>query len=202
MSDLYKNILNVQLELNVPKNQYSEYGNYYFRSCEDILEAVKPLCSKYGLLLTINDEIESCNERVYVKSTATVINIKDGEKFSVSSSAREAVSKTKFDDAQITGATITYARKNALGGLFAVDDNKDSDGLKVPEKNKEKQNKSVEKKEIKLASKSQVTFLCKLLEKNNVPISQICKNEDVKTLDELNSGKASKLINHWKKQIQ
>lgn len=124
-------LVKVQTELKSPKNQRNSFGNYNYRSCEDILEAVKPLLSEQGLLLTISDDIVEVGGRVYIKATATV---SDGENSqSVSAFAREIEDKLNkegkpsMDQAQITGSTSSYARKYALNGLFCIDDTKDAD---------------------------------------------------------------------------
>lgn len=119
-------ILNkIQKELKAPKGQRNSFGNYNYRSCEDIVEAVKPLLGK--ATLTIADEIIHIGDRYYVKATAT---LSEGEKsISVSAFARESEDKKGMDSAQITGATSSYARKYALNGLFAIDDTKDADSM-------------------------------------------------------------------------
>ena len=121
------NILSdIQSKLKAPKGQLNKFGNYNYRSCEDIVEAVKPLLAEHDLALVISDEIISVSERVYVKATASLT---DGEKvlYTASASAREPLMKKGMDEAQITGATSSYARKYALNGLFAIDDTKDAD---------------------------------------------------------------------------
>lgn len=115
----------IQCELKAPKTQMNKFGGYAYRSCEDILEAVKPLLQKYEAVLTIGDEIIAVADRIYVKATATLKG-KDGE-VSVSAYAREPASKKGSDESQITGAASSYARKYALNGLFAIDDAKDAD---------------------------------------------------------------------------
>lgn len=118
------NILNkIQRELKAPKGQRNSFGNYNYRSCEDIVEAVKPYLE--GATLIINDEIVLIGDRYYVKATASLI---DGMTISTASAfAREPLEKKGMDTAQITGATSSYARKYALNGLFAIDDTKDAD---------------------------------------------------------------------------
>jgi len=123
---IYSRISEVQWSLRVPKNQKNTFGKYNYRSCEDITEAVKPLLHKNGLSLIISDSIETIGDRVYVVATATLFDDK-GESVKASGHAREAVTKKGMDDAQITGAASSYARKYALCGLFAIDDNKDMD---------------------------------------------------------------------------
>ena len=124
----------IQAELKAPKSQRNNFGNYNYRSCEDILEAVKPLLAREGLVLTITDSIEMVGNRYYVKATATVT---DGEKqVTTSAYAREADVKKGMDDSQITGAASSYARKYTLNGLFCIDDTKDADTMDNREKPK------------------------------------------------------------------
>lgn len=125
--NLHEKLLNVQTELNAPKGQFNSFGNYNYRSCEDILEAVKPLLSKVKANVVLNDDIVVLGEFTYVKATATFIDAETGEKVSVNAFARHSIQKKGMDDSQITGATSSYARKYALNGLFCIDDNKDAD---------------------------------------------------------------------------
>lgn len=122
---LAEKLLKIQTELKAPKNQYNDFGKYNYRSAEDILEAVKPLNAKHGLLLYINDEIVEISGRFYVKATATVTT--GTERLFVEAFAREDETKRGMDGSQITGASSSYARKYALNGLYLIDDNKDSD---------------------------------------------------------------------------
>ena len=122
---LHEKLLAIQTKLKAPKGQYNSFGKYSYRSAEDILEAVKPLNAEHGVLLTITDEIKEIGGRVYVVATATV---SDGtDELKVSAFAREPENKKGMDESQITGATSSYARKYALNGLYAIDDNKDAD---------------------------------------------------------------------------
>ena len=117
----------VQNELKAPKNQRNNFGNYNYRSCEDIVESVKPLLAKQGLALFITDDIVLVGERYYVKATATIT---DGEHETTTTAfAREPLDKKGMDESQITGASSSYARKYALNGLLAIDDTKDADSL-------------------------------------------------------------------------
>ena len=120
-----KELLQIQSELKAPKGQYNSFGKYKYRSCEDILEAVKPLCVKYGVILTLSDEIVQVGERYYIKATAKLQ--KEVHNVSVTAYAREALEKKGMDDSQITGTASSYARKYALNGLFCIDDTKDAD---------------------------------------------------------------------------
>jgi hypothetical protein len=125
MNELNEKLLKIIQELNVPKSRYNSFGNYNYRSLEDIYESVKPLLAKYNLSLRMTDTIEAYGDRVYVKATAT---LSDGDNsHDVSAYAREAVNKKGMDDSQITGTASSYARKYALSGLFLLDDIKDAD---------------------------------------------------------------------------
>ena len=117
----------VQKELKAPKNQYNSFGKYNYRSCEDILQAARPLCNENGLVLTISDEIVQIGTRFYVKATSKVTEIETGESFENVAYAREDDSKKGMDSCQLTGACSSYARKYSLCGLFAIDDTKDAD---------------------------------------------------------------------------
>lgn len=130
MKNLVLKLSKIQKELKAPKNQRNNFGGYNYRSCEDILEAVKPLLD--DLVLTINDDIVSVGDRVYVKATATIT---DGvNSISNSAFARESLTKKGMDDSQITGSTSSYARKYALNGLLCIDDTKDADATNTHDK--------------------------------------------------------------------
>ncbi len=127
ISGVHKKLAEVQKRLVAPKNQFNKFGKFYYRSCEDILEGVKPLLAEVGATLTIKDEIFPCEGRIYVKATATFTDIDSMDKIENSALAREEDSKKGMDASQVTGATSSYARKYALNGLFCIDDNKDPD---------------------------------------------------------------------------
>ncbi len=120
-------VLNAQNELKAPKNQYNSFGKYKYRSCEDILEAAKPVCLKHGIMLNLSDEVINVGERYYVKATATLYDTQSDAAISSTAYAREALDKKGMDDSQITGTASSYARKYALNGLFNIDDTKDAD---------------------------------------------------------------------------
>lgn len=124
---IYEKLSAIQMELKAPKSQFNKFGNYNYRSCEDILEAVKPLCNKNEVTLTIGDEIVCVEGRHYVKATAVLSDWISGDTIQNVSYARESSTKKGMDDSQVTGSTSTYARKYALNGLFNIDDTKDND---------------------------------------------------------------------------
>ncbi len=123
-----KELIKIQSELKAPKAQFNAFGKYKYRKAEDVLEALKPLLSKYSCFVTLSDEIASINGRFYVKAVAAIKN-EVGEVVAVSAFAREEESKKGMDGAQVTGAASSYARKYALNGLFAIDDTDDSDSM-------------------------------------------------------------------------
>ena len=126
-----KNLIKIQSELKSPKNQRNNFGNYNYRNCEDILEAVKPFLDKYECAVTISDDIVEVGGRIYVKATATFYDIKLGINSSVSAYAREPEQQKGMSESQITGASSSYARKYALNGLFLIDDTKDADATNM-----------------------------------------------------------------------
>ena len=143
-----KQLIQLINELKAPKGQYNSFGKYKYRSCEDILEAVKPLLAKYECLLFLSDEVKELQvpydytslvtekgattethyngSRVYIEATATIV-LPDGQTFSAKGIAREEIVKKGMDASQITGSASSYARKYALNGLFCIDDTKDAD---------------------------------------------------------------------------
>ena len=124
---IYSALQAVQRDLKAPKGQYNSFGKYKYRSCEDIVEAVKPLLNEQGLILTMSDEVIGVADRVYIKATCKVIDVATGDYIETTALARESLTKKGMDDSQITGTASSYARKYALNGLFAIDDTKDAD---------------------------------------------------------------------------
>ena len=133
-----KELIEIQAELKAPENQFNKFGGYKYRSCEDILEAVKPLATSRDCLVKVDDEIVMLGDRYYVKATASIKN-NEGITETATAYAREPQTKKGMDEAQITGSTSSYARKYALNGLFCIDDTKDADSAnnhdKEPERN-------------------------------------------------------------------
>lgn len=120
-----KELFNIQQELVAPKGNFNSFGKYKYRSCEDILEAVKPLLKKYNCLLTLSDNAVLVGESVFIEATATLKS--EEEEHSVQALAKHPTSQAGMSDSQMTGAASSYARKYALNGLFAIDDEKDDD---------------------------------------------------------------------------
>lgn len=119
----------IQTALKAPKSQKSKSIGYRYRSCEDILEAVKPLLAEHGAVIQLSDALELVGQRYYIKATASLIDTDTGESTSVTALAREAESRKGMDDSQITGSSSSYARKYALNGLLAIDDTRDADTM-------------------------------------------------------------------------
>ena len=183
MKEINIKLMNIQQELKAPKGQYNSFGKYAYRSCEDILEAVKPLLKKEKVVLTISDELQYIGNRYYIKATATLIDTESDAIISNSAYAREEETKKGMDGSQITGASSSYARKYALNGLFGIDDNKDSDTTNIQSK-EEKEDKKASPKQIELIQKYyQGENLTKLLEVNNL-----------EKLEDMSINKASEIL--------
>ena len=127
MSDFLKRVGMAQSELKAPKNQYNSFGKYNYRSCEDILEAAKPINKKNGLVLLLTDKPVCIGQRYYIEATARLYDIESEQFIEATASAREADTKKGMDDSQVTGTASSYARKYALNGLYNIDDTKDAD---------------------------------------------------------------------------
>ena len=184
----------IQRELKAPKGQYNNFGKYKYRSCEDILEAVKPLLA--DCLILVSDEIIQIGERYYVKATATFKDA-NGAETVVSAFAREPLMKKGMDESQITGAASSYARKYALNGLLLIDDNKDADSAPAPQpapkapSSKEKLFGLISKYTKNYAEKEKLSAL---LEQLGVETSKELASKDEPTLKEMISH-IEKLIN-------
>ena len=154
--NVYEKLMTVQTKLRAPKGQYNSFGKYSYRSCEDILEALKPLLAEVGAIINITDEIKVIGDnfetmevedkktgeksvrlvgrRFYIEATAMFIDVETGDSIVARALAREDEAKKGMDLAQVTGSVSSYARKYALNGLFAIDDNKDSDATNTHNK--------------------------------------------------------------------
>ena len=125
--NVYEKLLLVQSKLKAPKGQYNNFGRYSYRSCEDILEALKPLLVEAKAIVNVSDEVKLIGDRYYVEATAMFLDVETGDSVVARALAREDETKKGMDLAQVTGSVSSYARKYALNGLFAIDDNKDPD---------------------------------------------------------------------------
>jgi hypothetical protein len=134
-----KRLIEIQKKLKAPKNQYNSFGKYKYRSCEDILEGVKPLLAELNVALVITDEICLIGDRYYVKATAQLFDTENKAIYGACAYAREEETKKGMDGSQVTGAASSYARKYALNGLFAIDDTKDADATNTHDKEPKKE---------------------------------------------------------------
>lgn len=152
---IYGKLMMIQQELKAPKGQYNSFAKYNYRSCEDILEAVKPLCIKNNATLLLNDAVQEVSGRFYVVATATLVDTESGDSVSANAYAREPQDKKGMDDSQITGMASSYARKYALNGLFCIDDTKDADTDEA-----KRQEDASKKRKKEQESKQETPVLC------------------------------------------
>lgn len=209
-------LLQVQVELKAPKNQYNNFGEYYYRSTDDILSAVKPLLDKYGDDLRLSDEPVLIGDWHYIKATATFTD-KNQKETVVTGYARESECKKGMDDSQITGTASSYARKYALNGLFLIDDTKDADSNEYHQRNTVKkvrpqsQNTTAQEVTSKLEDKykNAVSEYASLTGKNpaeaNATISSVLKGDkEYSALKDKNAkiNKATNVVNIMIKQTK
>lgn len=140
-------LIKIQSDLKAPKGNYNSFGKFRYRSCEDILEAVKPLLAREKCMLTMTDEVVAITDKVYIKATATIIDLDNKVHCSTSAYARESENKKGMDESQMTGTASSYARKYALNGLFLIDDTKDADTNEFQQTKQKAEQKSKKKTE-------------------------------------------------------
>lgn len=193
---MHTKLMNIQSELKAPKGQYNSFGKYKYRSCEDILEAIKPLLKENACVLTISDSVEMVGDRFYIKATATLRDTESADEISVTAYAREAEDKKGQDSSQVTGATSSYARKYALNGLFCIDDTKDAD----TDEHRQQQEKSGGKaapKQHKPAGLTKDELMDKvvaLCDAKRLKVSDICMMSKVNSLEDLTVDRLEKAI--------
>ncbi|MFR7350505.1 ERF family protein [Peptoniphilus sp.] len=185
---IYQKLQNIQSRLKVEKKNYNDFGGYSYRSCEDILEAVKPLLVENNLALVMADEVEAVGERYYIKATATLYDTEGGATIAATAYAREAKEKKKMDDAQVTGSSSSYARKYALNGLFAIDYAKDSDFLNKDESYTANQQtrQNTQQGQQGRQSNQQRSNPSNILENTRKEISQMLKVKHIQNKDFIN----------------
>lgn len=199
---IYAKLSTIQQKLIAPKNQYNSFAKYNYRSCEDILEGLKPCLKEVKAAVTVTDEIVLIGERYYVKATATLFDSETGEHVSNSAYAREEDAKKGMDASQVTGSTSSYARKYALNGLFCIDDVKDADTRDNRQKEAEEQKQAeAEQKKIEnmLISDIKVKALIARCERENVDQDKIKKLYKVKDFSELTENKYRNINEFWEK---
>lgn len=195
-----KKLLEIQQRLNAPKGNYNSFGKYSYRSCEDILEAVKPLLREQGAALTVTDEMILIGERYYVKATATLRDCESDASISNSAYARETAEKKGMDESQITGSASSYARKYALNGLFCIDDVKDADTRDNRAEEAKKQSDEDKKAEALGKEKIDVIKVVSLEERCNndgVDANKLCQLYKVNSFSELNEKQFRNINEHW-----
>lgn len=199
---IYEKLMTVQQSLKAPKNQYNSFGKYKYRSCEDILEGLKPCLKEVKAAVTIDDEIVEVCSRVYVKATAHFRDAETGEEIINTAYAREPENKAGMDQAQITGATSSYARKYALNGLFMIDDTKDAD---TDESKNESDSRSKTKKaevEKQIITQAKADAIRQKCINDNLDESYILTKCHVKALEELTEKQAYFLATNWEKVLK
>ena len=196
-------LLQVQTTLKAPKDQYNDFGKYKYRSCESILEAVKPLLEQNKLLLNITDDIVAAGERIYVKATCTLIDAEESsENITTTAFAREPEDKKGMDDSQVTGTASSYARKYALNAMFLIDDTKDADTNEHQAEVREKAKKQAQKKAEEKPVKKEKTMLDGIREncaKSGIPEAWICELYKVDKLEDLRPASQKTLVTQWDK---
>ena len=185
---------NIQSELNAPKNLWNKFGEYWYRSAESIMEALKPLLKKYEAEVVLTDDIVTVGDRVYVKATA--IFSCAGDEVIVTAYAREPEKRKGQDESQITGTASSYARKYALNGLFLIDDSKDADTNELRE---DLENRNAEPK----VSASHIEKISKYAEEVGVSIDLICETFRIGSLQDMTIPmwvQATKMLEKTQKQ--
>ena len=189
----------IQTELKAPKNQHNDFGNYNYRSCEDILEGVKPLLVKVKAALTISDEIVNIGSRYYIKATAALHDLESNDVFEISAFAREPENRPKMDEAQVTGSSSSYARKYALNGLFCIDDTKDPDATNTGKKEEpKKKGSSAKGKEKDVLKESNYKTLVETIRRKGVYPESVCeryKKDSLRKLTDAEFADAMQLLN-------
>ena len=191
-----KELIEIQKKLKAPKGQYNSFGKYKYRSAEDILEAVKPLCHENNCTLTLSDTLENIGDRYYIRATVSITN--GTETVSVSAYAREDETKKGMDGSQITGTASSYARKYALNGLFCIDDTKDADADTDEYKRQSTGNskKESQKAAPKFSREELETKIVALCDAKRVDVAEICKKVKVGSLEELNDDRLQKCLEY------
>ena len=197
---IYAKLSFIQQQLIAPKNQYNSFGKYNYRSCEDILEGLKPCMKETGTAVTVTDEIVQIGDRYYVKATATLFDNETGECVFNTAYAREDDGKKGMDVSQVTGATSSYARKYALNGLFCIDDVKDADSRDNRQKEAEEQQQAEQQQkelENSVINEVKVKALLARCKKEGVDPEKIKKLYRVNDLAELTERKFRNINEFW-----
>lgn len=189
---IYEKLLTVQQNLKAAKGHYSDFGGYYYRSCEDITEAVKPLLTEVKAVLLLTDEIVTVGDRIYVKAVARLVDVENDGVVEVCGYAREAESRPKFDVAQLTGTASSYARKYALNGLFALDYTKDADAMPPAQHQAEKPAAKV--------TSQQLGQLQTLAKQKGVAVDSIVQGYKLSKLQDITAAQWAQSMNSLRKR--
>ena len=194
--NIYEKLMNIQKELKAPKGQYNDFGKYAYRSCEDILESVKPLLEKYKVTIILTDKLEQIGERYYIRAKAILIDTETNNSIENTAYAREEETKKGMDGSQITGTSSSYARKYALNGLLLIDDTKDADTDEFAKENNKGKTKE-EPKEKKITP-GQLKVLSKLYTGDN--LVKLLELNKIDKLEDMSMEKANEIILKLKKK--
>ena len=194
--NIYEKLMNIQKELKAPKGQYNSFGKYKYKSCEDILESVKPLLEKYKVTIILTDKLEQIGERYYIRAMAILFDTESDNSIENTAYAREEETKKGMDGSQITGTSSSYARKYALNGLLLIDDTKDADTDEFAKENNKGKTKE-EPKEKKITP-GQLKVLSKLYTGDN--LVKLLELNNLEKLEDMSMEKANEIILKLKKK--
>lgn len=207
--NVYKKLANIQRELFVPKGQRNDFGKYDYRSCEDILQAVKPICAANGCVLYLTNKLVNIGNRNYVKAIATLIDIESEDALTSEAYACEEETKKGMDGSQITGAASSYARKYALAGLFAIDNEKDSDATNesTKENNKAKTSaktpaKTAQENKPTTIGVAKVSVLKNRIVKSDIDVNAVCALYKHTKLEEFTDNQFVNACDNWDKVVE
>ncbi|WP_131082527.1 ERF family protein [Clostridioides difficile] len=194
-NNVYIKLVNIQSTLKAPKSQFNSFGKYNYRSCEDILEGLKPILKEEKALVILDDKVVQIGTRFYVEATATLIDAETGEKVSAKALAREDETKKGMDLAQVTGSVSSYARKYALNGLFCIDDTKDSDATN-------KHGNEQKKKEVNESELNTLYSLGESIEKDKNRVDSEVYKKFGKLAVDLTKQEYEKVLNGYKSILE
>lgn len=194
--NVYEKLMSVQQELIAPKNQFNSFGKYNYRSCEDILEGLKPCLKKVKAVVQVSDTIEMIGERYYVKASAIFVDCESGDKVENTAFARETDTKSGMDASQITGSSSSYARKYALNGLFCIDDVKDADTRDNRTEERKEEKKSKQTAATKIDAKYVDSIISKCTKENVNPMV-ICGYFGIKSLEDMTFSQYKDMASNW-----
>ncbi len=203
--NVHEKLLHVQRNLKAPKSQYNKFGDFHYRSCEDIQEAIKPLLAEVRAVLLTGDEVVQIGSRFYIKATAIFQDTESPERITNTAYARENEEKPKMDAAQITGSCSSYARKYALNGLFCIDDSKDPDTQEpkapvVPvQKPAAKPRQQRGQARQQGVSKTDIEKLCSEAERTGTDLAKVRERYRVQSIHELTQEQYQRAMSAFRK---